>query len=166
MKIENLKKLYKDNKFIIYLVAGVLAIILLSWYGTTYRYSYKSYEECLLIKMQNNEKLYFVAQMVCDKEVEVEFEKIKKDWDHLFDFKRAIDDGYTKKEIIEELSKNQIEFLTIRSVNLGIRKLISNDEDRMIGVLKGGVIGSIIGYLIGLIIEISMFLIKRFKNEK
>ena len=94
------------------------------------------------------------------------FEKIKKDWAHLFDFKGAIDGGYTKKEIVEELSKKTIEFLTIRSVNSGIRKLKSNDEDRMIGVLKGGVIGSIIGYLIGLIIEISMFLIKRFKNEK
>ena len=165
METNNVKAFYANNKVKIYSIYTLL-FIFISWYGATNNYSYKSIQDCLLSKVQGNAELLNIAQVACEKEIQFEFEKLKKERGHQYDFKGALEAGWTTYDIYELLTNNEIKFTTIQSVDNGIKKLLYHDGDRGSNALKGLLLGCMAGLSIGLIIELLTMLFKGRKSEK
>lgn len=164
MKFDKVKPFYLAHKVKIYSIY-VLFFIFVSWYGTTNNYSYKSFQDCLLSKIQGNAQLLTIANTACDKEILVEFDQMKEDWRHSFNINAALEDSRTPHEIYEYLSSRRIEFLTLRSVNNGLERMLYHDESRVSNALKGLLLGGMTGFSIGLVIELLMMIFKSKKYE-
>jgi len=165
MKIDKIKPFYSEHKVKIYSIY-LLFFIFLSWYGTTNNYSYKSFQDCLLSKVQGNAQLLTIAKVACEKEVQTEFEELKKERSHQYDFKGALEAGWTIFDIYETLSNNEIKFATVKSIDNGIKKLLYHDGSRGSNALKGLLLGCMTGLSIGLVIELLMMIFKGRKSEK
>jgi hypothetical protein len=165
METNKVKAFYTNNKIKIYSIY-ILFFVFISWYGATNNFSYKSFQDCLLSKVQGNAQLLTIANIACEKEIQIEFERLQNQLSHSFNFKGALEDGRTTYEIYEYLSNKHIGFLTIASVDNGVRRLIDHDGSRVSNALKGLLLGGMTGLSIGLIIELLMMLFKGRKSEK
>ena len=165
METNKVKTFYTNNKVKIYSIYA-LFFVFISWYGTTNNYSYKSFEDCLLSKVQGNAQLLTIANTACEKEIKIEFDRLKNNQMHSFVFKLALDEGYSTNDVYEYLANKNIGFLTIESVDNGARRLLHHDGSRASNTLKGLLLGCMAGFSIGLIIELLMMLFKGRKSEK
>ena len=165
METNKVKLFYTNNKIKTYSIY-ILFFVFISWYGATDNFSYKSFQDCLLSKVQGNAQLLTIANIACEKEIQIEFERLQNKRSHSFNFKGALEDGRTTYEIYEYLSNKNIGFLTIASVDNGVRRLIDHDGSRVSNALKGLLLGGMTGLSIGLSIELLMMLFKGRKSEK
>lgn len=165
MKIDKIKPFYSEHKVKIYSIY-ILFFVFISWYGATNNFSYKSFQDCLLSKVQGNAQLLTIANIACEKEIKIEFDRFKKDRTDSFDFKGALDEGYSTNDVYEYLANKHIGFLTIASVDNGARRLLDHDGSRESNALKGLLLGCMTGLSIGLLIELLMSLFKGVKSEK
>lgn len=165
MKIDKIKPFYSEHKVKIYSIY-ILFFVFISWYGATNNFSYKSFQDCLLSKVQGNAQLLTIANIACEKEIQIEFERLQNQRSHPFNFKGALEEGLTTFEIYEYLSSKHIGFLTIASVDNGARRLLDHDGSRVSNALKGLLLGGMTGLSIGLVIELLMMFFKGVKSEK
>ncbi len=140
------------------LIATFAILISISYVGTNGSYTYKSLEDCILIRSANNSSALMLAKVQCEKEIKFEYEKMKTRF--TYRFKDAEDEGYNIYEIYEHLVNMSSPFLSVDSFQKGITKIISKDTDSILAnVIRGALLGALFWGLIG-------FLIDYFKRKK
>lgn len=122
-----------------YACALLVTVLLL---GSSSNYMYKSVEDCILAKIQNNAALYQVGLNACTKEFEhslnIISNKSQKDEELI---KKLIKEGYAKTAIYEYFAKQEYELLSEDSLSRGWVSLTSTRDDRLINSLRGLFLG-------------------------
>ncbi len=141
--------LFKKPHILISIIALLLAI---SYVGTTGSYTYKSLEDCILIRSANNSSALMLAKVQCEKEIKVEYEKMKTKFSYRF--KDAEEEGHEIFDIYEYLANKSTSFLSIGSFKNGFDKIMSKQTDNTLAnIIRGALIGGVFWIFIGFFID-------------
>jgi hypothetical protein len=142
-----------------YVCTFILTILLL---GSSNNDTFRSIEDCVLSKIENNAALYQVGFNACKKEFErsvtiisnnsKEDEKQINSW---------IKEGYDKTSIYEFYANEEYGVLSEKSISRGWTRLTSNKNDRLINSLRGLFLGLGLALVVGGFYILSI----RKKNE-
>jgi hypothetical protein len=162
-KQEGLLNVYRQMIFFgIYLLAAYSFVCYL---GSTNSLKYKSLEDCILTKA-TDARLYQVALTACTKEIEAEFVSLQESNAFGFRYQDALNEGYTKIRIYEFLNQHKSAFfLSSETFNIGLYRINSYPESRLINALKGALIFGTIGWLIGIIFTYLSIKLKRKPDD-
>lgn len=160
-KQEGLPNVYRQMIFFgIYLLTLYSIVCYLG--STSLRY--KSLEDCILSKA-TDARLYQVALTACTKEIEAEFYVLQNSHARGFRYEDALNEGYTKFQIYEEINLRSSYFLSLNSFDAGIKRINSYPESRLDNTIWGALIFGTIGWFIGILFTYLSLKFKRKPKE-